>query len=234
MHSTPLSGYTSVVPDVARRLQLVILYTGVVEHSDRTRTDATTPPALRRVEAFLNTLDERSFVRHGQRHVGEDLLAGEQALAGWLAEHGLLSQGGSVDRDSFALALALRRTLRGSLAARAGHEVDAETVAVLRSLPLCLDMDPSGTLRLRPMEEDGARRAIASLAADVASAVTTGTWNRLKMCASPDCRWIVYDDSRNGLGRWCAMGSCGNRAKTRAYRQRRADSKVTAIGGGER
>jgi len=42
------------------------------------------------------------------------------------------------------------------------------------------------------------------------------------MCAHGDCRWVFYDGSRNGRGRWCTMDVCGNRAKTRAYRQRHA------------
>ncbi|MFD9698271.1 CGNR zinc finger domain-containing protein [Lentzea sp. NPDC059081] len=44
------------------------------------------------------------------------------------------------------------------------------------------------------------------------------------MCAAPDCRWAFYDVSRNGRGRWCAMEICGNRQKTRAYRERRHDA----------
>jgi predicted RNA-binding Zn ribbon-like protein len=180
---------------------------------------------LRHVEAFLNTLDERSFVRRGQRHLGGDLLADEEALAYWLVGRGLLHPGEPVDRESFALALALRRTLRGALAARTGLGAGSNAAAVLESLPLCLGVDPSGTVRLRPLEEGSARGAIASLAADVANAVAAGTWNRLKMCASANCRWVVYDHSRNGLGRWCAMSSCGNRAKTRTYRQRRSTSE---------
>jgi predicted RNA-binding Zn ribbon-like protein len=208
-------------------VQLVILYTGVVEQTDRTRTDAATPPALQHVEAFLNTLDERSFVRRGERHLGGDLLSDEEALAGWLVARGLLRPGEPLDRDSFALAVALRRALRGALAARAGLGADVEA-AVLESLPLYLGVDPSGTVRLRPLEEGSARGAIAGLAADVANAVAAGTWSRLKMCASTDCRWIVYDGSRNGLGRWCAMGTCGNRAKTRTYRRRRAASREPA------
>jgi predicted RNA-binding Zn ribbon-like protein len=213
-------------------VQPVIVYTGVVEQTDRTLTDAATPRGLQRLEAFLNTLDERSFVRRGQRHLGGDLLAGEEALAGWLTARGLLRPSDPVDRDSFALALALRRSLRGALAARAGLGADSEAATVLRSLPLCLDVDRSGTVRLLPLEGDGARGAIASLAAEVANAVSAGTWSRLKMCASPECRWIIYDGSRNGLGRWCAMGSCGNRAKTRTYRRRRTVSKSAVIGGG--
>ena len=208
-------------------MQLVILYTGVVEHIDRTHTDAATPPALRHVEAFLNTLDERSFVRRRQRHLGGDLLADEAALAGWLEARGLLRQGELVGRDCFALALGLRQALRGALAARAGLWSDTGAL-VLEALPLYLGVDPSGMVRLRPLEEGSARGAIAGLAADVANAVAAGTWRRLKMCASADCRWVVYDDSRNGLGRWCDMGSCGNRAKTRTYRRRRSTSWSSA------
>jgi predicted RNA-binding Zn ribbon-like protein len=190
-------------------------------------TDTATPPALRHVEAFLNTLDERRFVRRGQRHLGGDLLASEEALAGWLVGRGLLRPGEPVDSDSFALALALRQALREALAARAGLGTDAHST-VLASLPLYLAVDPSGTVRVQPLQEGTAHGAIGSLAANVAAAVAAGTWSRLKMCASAECRWVIYDGSRNGLGRWCAMGACGNRAKTRTYRQRQTTRRAPA------
>jgi len=62
-------------------------------------------------------------------------------------------------------------------------------------------------------------RRLATLAA------AAGVWPRLKMCGHVDCRWVFYDGSRNGRGRWCAMAACGNRAKTSAYRQRHAATK---------
>jgi predicted RNA-binding Zn ribbon-like protein len=55
----------------------------------------------------------------------------------------------------------------------------------------------------------------------VANSVAKGDWPRVKLCAAPDCRWAFYDVSRNGRGRWCAMEICGNRQKTRTYRERR-------------
>jgi predicted RNA-binding Zn ribbon-like protein len=58
--------------------------------------------------------------------------------------------------------------------------------------------------------------------AGLALSAAAGTWDRLKICAAPDCRWVFYDVSRNGAGRWCSMRSCGNRDKTRTYRQRHA------------
>lgn len=202
-------------------MQPSIVYTGVVRDTDEDRAGVATPPTLTRVEDFLNTLDERRFARHGQRHAGGDLLATEADLAAWLAGHGLLQPGEQVDGESFALALALRHALRVALATKAGQETDPGARAVLPSLPLRLAVDRGGGAALLPAE-DGARGAIAALAADVAVAATGGAWSRLKMCAHGDCRWVFYDGSRNGRGRWCTMDVCGNRVKTRAYRQRHA------------
>jgi len=197
------------------------VYTGVVNDINEGRAGVPTPPALTRVEGFLNTLDERRFARHGQRHAGGDMLATEANLALWLAGHGLLQPGEQVDGESFALALALRRALREALAARAGQQTDPGVLGVLPPLPLRLAVDCEGGAALLPAE-DGARGAVAALAADVAVASAGGAWSRLKMCGHSDCRWVFYDGSRNGLGRWCAMDVCGNRAKTRAYRERHA------------
>jgi len=63
--------------------------------------------------------------------------------------------------------------------------------------------------------------------AAVISAVGGGTWKRLKAC--PDCKWIFYDNTRNGSKRWCLMyaggpdgRACGTIAKVRRYRSRQA------------
>jgi hypothetical protein len=191
-----------------------------VSHENERQGGAATPSELIRVVVFLNTLDERRFTVRGRRHVGGDLLATPTALAEWLTGYGLLGPDEQVDSECFALALALRAALRGALAVRAGHEPGSSDFTALPYLPLQLDLDPKGATGLRPVES-GPRGAIAALAADVALAPAASTWHRLKMCGGVDCRWIFYDGSRNGLGRWCAMAACGNRAKTRAYRERR-------------
>ena len=59
------------------------------------------------------------------------------------------------------------------------------------------------------------------IAAIVADCAADGSWHRLRICAAPDCRWVFYDTSRSGAGRWCSMATCGNRDKTRRYRDRR-------------
>jgi predicted RNA-binding Zn ribbon-like protein len=43
----------------------------------------------------------------------------------------------------------------------------------------------------------------------------------MKVCAADDCEWAFYDHTKNRSGAWCSMESCGNRAKGRAYRERR-------------
>ena len=63
--------------------------------------------------------------------------------------------------------------------------------------------------------------------AAVLSAISAGTWKRLKAC--PDCRWVFYDNTRNGGKRWCLMyaggpdgRACGTIAKVRRFRDRQA------------
>jgi predicted RNA-binding Zn ribbon-like protein len=45
---------------------------------------------------------------------------------------------------------------------------------------------------------------------------------RVHVCAGPDCGWMYVDRSRNGLRRWCQMGSCGTREKSRRRARRSA------------
>lgn len=95
-----------------------------------------------------------------------------------------------------------------------------------------------GRIDLRPVVEEGgiAYRHEAGPAGDylaaVVSAVGTGTWKRLKAC--PDCRWIFYDNTRNGSKRWCLMyaggpdgRACGTIAKVRRYRDRQASRPIS-------
>jgi predicted RNA-binding Zn ribbon-like protein len=45
---------------------------------------------------------------------------------------------------------------------------------------------------------------------------------RIKQCAGHECGWLFYDETKNNSRRWCDMKVCGNRAKTRAARKRKA------------
>ena len=56
----------------------------------------------------------------------------------------------------------------------------------------------------------------------VYAATADGTWPRLKACREHTCEWAFYDHTKNRSGAWCSMAVCGNRAKARTYRARRA------------
>ncbi len=164
------------------------------------------------VEHFLNTFDERTFSRYGTQRVVSDELASMDAFAAWMAAHDLLGPGQQLRPADLAAAVSLRTALRDALV---GDGVDA--APPLAGFKLCLVSEPSGQLRLTA---DGVARGVDVIVETVAVSVADGTWGRLKLCASADCRWAFYDTSRSGRGRWCSMEVCGNRHKTRAYRQR--------------
>jgi predicted RNA-binding Zn ribbon-like protein len=86
---------------------------------------------------------------------------------------------------------------------------------------LQVELDPREGPRLTT-PEGGVDHAIGQLCAAALRTALTGEWWRLRACAADDCRWVFYDQSRPGRGRYCSPNSCGNRVKTRAYRQRKA------------
>lgn len=178
--------------------------------------------------AFANTLDERSFTRHGVRHSGGDELATVAGAGRWLAGHALLAAEARLVPGELADLVTLRDALRWALAAKAGGRPEARVLpdinAALTRITLVLQFDEeTGMPQLAPGTR-GTAAAIALLAGTVAAAAARGSWHRLRMCAASDCRWVFYDTSRRGGGRWCSMAVCGNRVKTRRYRQRQAQA----------
>ncbi|MFD5828070.1 CGNR zinc finger domain-containing protein [Lentzea sp. NPDC060358] len=160
------------------------------------------------VEQFLNTDDQRTFRRHGERRVAGDELTSVEALSGWLTARHLIGEGQRLTRSDLDAAVRLRTALRATLAGE-DHS--------LAEFPLTLAPDRSGRLHLRA---DSGVPGLDPVVESVAVGVADGSWRRLKLCAADDCRWAFYDSSRNGKGRWCSMEVCGNRSKTSAYRRR--------------
>jgi predicted RNA-binding Zn ribbon-like protein len=67
-----------------------------------------------------------------------------------------------------------------------------------------------------------ADRIAAHLAMGVAQLVVAGQSGRVRSCASPDCRNVFVDESRNQSRRYCDSRTCGNRQHVAAYRARRS------------
>jgi predicted RNA-binding Zn ribbon-like protein len=68
-----------------------------------------------------------------------------------------------------------------------------------------------------------ADRIAAHLAMGLAELVVAGQSERMRTCASPTCRNVFLDLSRNRSRRYCD-NSCGNRMHVAAYRARKAAS----------
>ncbi len=183
------------------------------------------PDDLRLVEEFLNTLDRRGFRRRGVDFTGGDALPTPAALVDWLAGHGLVSPSAGATAADLRNAHKLRAVLRDAVTPGGGDEdLQARADAVLGAYPMRVELDPQAGLRLAP-PTTGVPGALGRLVAIVVRRSADGTWRRLRACAAEECRWVFYDDSRNGAGRWCSMSSCGNRAKTARYRARRAGTE---------
>lgn len=67
-----------------------------------------------------------------------------------------------------------------------------------------------------------ADRIAAHLAMGLAELVVAGQGGRVRSCASPTCREVFVDESRNQSRRYCDSRTCGNRQHVAAYRARRS------------
>jgi len=73
-----------------------------------------------------------------------------------------------------------------------------------------------------------ADRMAAQLAMGLAGLVVAGETDRVRSCASPDCREVFVDFSRNRSRRYCDNRTCGNRLHVAAYRARKSAQEQTA------
>jgi predicted RNA-binding Zn ribbon-like protein len=128
----------------------------------------------------------------------------------------------------FDEAMAVRETIyrmfSATASAKAPSNVDVEALNRL------LEQTP-GRTRLSVAKGGNAWRlphasaAVASLLAPVlwsaGDLLVADRSSRVRLCANEKCRWLFLDDSKSGTRRWCAMSSCGNRAKAHRHFMRR-------------
>jgi predicted RNA-binding Zn ribbon-like protein len=176
------------------------------------------PGPLALVQAFVNTV-----ATEGELYW--EAFADPDSLCSWLAGRGLLVGGAPVGEADVGWAKEVREALRALLAANDGGGVNPEAIRVLNRAAersrLSVRFDADGEAALEP-GEGGVEGAVGRVLAAAHAGMHGGTWGRLKICANGGCAWAFYDRSRNRSSRWCSMAVCGNRTKTRAYRQRRS------------
>lgn len=176
------------------------------------RENKPAPGDLRFVQAFVNTLDIES---------GRDVFAEVAGAERWLKAHCDLAPGTELSAQDLSTTVGFREALRVVLTE--GQDDRHGALAVLdevgRRGQLHLAVNDEERLELRPAG-DGLDAALGRLLAVVHTAMQDGTWDRLKICAADECRWVFYDASKNRSGSWCSMQTCGNRAKVRVHRSK--------------
>jgi predicted RNA-binding Zn ribbon-like protein len=107
---------------------------------------------------------------------------------------------------------------------------DAAAVSMLNALlaetgavPQIVAHDGRGPhIHVSPSTAPIADRIAAHLAMGLAELLVAGESRRLRTCASPTCREVFLDESRNRSRRYCDSRTCGNRLHVAAYRARKA------------
>lgn len=125
------------------------------------------------------------------------------------------------DRETY---LGLRDALRNLILAGDDEPIGAEDAEAIDRIGLAAGLHPHLHAAHRPTLEPKGTGLAAAFGRIVAIAFTSafdGSFDHLKLCADETCRSVFYDRSKNHSGRWCSMSTCGNRAKVRAWRERR-------------
>ncbi|HEU4599291.1 MAG TPA: CGNR zinc finger domain-containing protein, partial [Solirubrobacterales bacterium] len=175
----------------------------------------------RRIEAEADLLV--SFVNTRDLETGDDALADPERLSRWVADR----SGEFVpvpDADSQARLLALRESLRALVLSNNGGAVGEEELEPLREAAersrYRTSISTEGEVALVPARADLSGFEARLLLA-LERVQSQGAGARLKACVNPACHWAFYDNTRNRSRTWCSMEECGNREKTRRYRERR-------------
>ncbi|MDB5637804.1 MAG: hypothetical protein JWP51_2712 [Bradyrhizobium sp.] len=182
------------------------------------------PDELANLYDFANSLDVRHFTHHGVQHVQGDELAGPRELGVWMARRGLLFTGAKITPAMFETALQLRASVRDYLQCdpvdrRKDKDAVRSLNRALKLFPLVPRAQIDRGMVLGAARED-ALAGLSTLAAELYDGSVRGTLDRLKMCAAEECRRVFFDRSKPATRRWCMSSLCGNRTKTRTYRER--------------
>jgi predicted RNA-binding Zn ribbon-like protein len=182
------------------------------------------PDELANLYDFANSLDVRHFTHHGVQHVQGDALTDPRELAAWMSQRGLLAVGARITPAMFDAALQLRTGVRTYLECdpiqrRKNKDAIRPLNNALRAFPLVVEASNERDMALGPARSDSLA-GLSRIAAELYLGSVKGTLDRLKMCAAEECRRVFFDRSKPATRRWCMSTLCGNRIKTRNYRER--------------
>ena len=182
------------------------------------------PDQLANLYDFANSLDVRHFTHHGVQHAQDDELKDPGELGAWMAERGLLAGKIKITSAIFGAALRLRTSIRAYLESDpADRYKNKDAVRALNEtiklFPLVVEARRDRGMILQAARSD-ALAGLSVVVAELYDGSMTGILDRLKMCAAEECRRVFFDRSKPATRRWCMSTLCGNRIKTRSYRER--------------
>lgn len=169
---------------------------------------------------------------------GADALASFDGYVTWLERVAILDEerGATLRRRSLlqpagaTAALLEARRMRAALRALAerGPGTDKSRALALAELNRVLGRS-AGMRRVEQLEDgryvrsfvaagDAFAGLLLPLVESATDSLVRGELGRVRRCASARCARVFYDYTKNGSRRWCAMGTCGNRAKATRFR----------------
>ena len=165
---------------------------------------------------FVATVGER------WRRSFERLLAPDD-LARWLVESGMLDVPPKVSRQQLAQARGLREAI--NRLARPGTRPEPGDRAQLNRWAARPALAPQLTRGggREWVADQPVDAMLATIARDAVDLLTGPLVGRIRECSAPDCALLFVDTSRPGRRRWCSTEACGNRVRTKAYRERRKE-----------
>ncbi|HEX3101682.1 MAG TPA: CGNR zinc finger domain-containing protein [Pyrinomonadaceae bacterium] len=107
-----------------------------------------------------------------------------------------------------------------------GEEISDEDLTILnRELSLAMSkaeiFSREGEL-IWDWKNDGIERILFLITRIAAQLLTSSDLEKLKCCSGENCGWLFYDTSKNKRRQWCDMRDCGNLAKARRFRVKKA------------
>jgi predicted RNA-binding Zn ribbon-like protein len=190
---------------------------------------------------FVNTVGGRVSAGAGRTRVRGDKLASYSDLVAFAVHRGLvddalgrelLRRGGARPREArraLARALgfreALHRTVRALAEAKRPAAADLEVVnaEVLDARSRESLASRGGRVGWEWREPAAALESpLWPVARAAAALLASDETRRVRECDGEGCGWLFLDRSRGRRRRWCTMEDCGNLAKVRRFRRRRA------------
>ena len=146
-------------------------------------------------------------------------------LTSWLRERFPVAVGAARSRDLFdavALRDAIARMAHAAAHREAVRSADIDLVNLYAATP---DIPPAlaGGSRQAGRSVQTVGQALSTIARDAVDLFDSTNAERIRECSGVDCAIVYLDTSRAATRRWCSMQRCGNRAKVRAHRARKAE-----------